>query len=246
MLTTSSWTQWLQNLQTRMTRKRSSRSTQRHWQRQIAADCRTESLEERTLLTTPVFAGPAPASAVEGAGTPMVFTISIDAPSIHTTRFLIAVTGTATSPVLATGLAGPGTDYMLTDAAGLPLVPILDVLVPGPGLVPGAVGSYPIKPVINAGDLSATFTLTPLNDSLVEANETVDFTVLNVTFNGGGGPLPMPAVTTGTGTIIDDDTALVSISGTPTVVEGGALTFPVTLSAPSVADTTIKIGRAHV
>jgi len=54
-------------------------------------------------------------------------------------------------------------------------------LVPGPGLVPGAVGSYPIKPVINPGDLSATFTLTPLNDSLVEANETVVFTVLNVT-----------------------------------------------------------------
>src|SRR5439155_925622 len=102
------------------------------------------------------------------------------------------------------------------------------------------VGSYPIKPVINAGDLSATFTLTPLNDSVVEANETVVFTVLNVTFNGGGGPLDLPAVTTGTGTIIDDDTALVSISGTPTVTEGGALAFTVTMSAPSSTDTAIN------
>src|SRR5712691_7043101 len=134
MLTTSSWTQWVQKLQTRIARKQTSRSTRRQLLRQAAADCRAESLESRALLAT-TFSGPVPGAAVEGAGTPMVFTISIDTPSIHTTRFLIAVTGTATSPVLATGLAGPGTDYALTNAAGLPLVPILDVLVPGPGLV---------------------------------------------------------------------------------------------------------------
>src|SRR5439155_1333566 len=94
-------------------------------------------------------------------------------------------------------------------------------------------------PVINPGDLSATFTLTPLNDSLVEANETVVFTVLNVTFNGGGGVLPQPDVVTQTATIIDGSTNQVSISGAPTVVEGADLTFPVTLSAPSDVDTTI-------
>src|SRR5712691_2280621 len=238
MLATTSWTRWLQNLQTRIARKRASRSTRRPLPCLVPADRSVEALETRVLLTTTFFNGPVPSSALEGGHTPMVFTVSIDVASINTTRFLIALTGTATSPDMTTGLAGPGTDYAVIDASGLPMLPILDVIGLVPPVIP--VGSYPIKPVINPGELSTTFTLTPINDSLVEADETVIATVINVTFNGGGGKLDLPLVTTGTATITDDDTALVSISGAPTVVEGGALAFPVTMSAPSSTDTTIS------
>src|SRR5207249_7565287 len=141
-------------------RKRSSRSTQRHWQRQIPADHSVEALETRQLLAAAVpatvtsFTGPAPASVLEGSGTPMVFTVSINTPNIIPTRFLIALGGTATSPSVATGLAVPGTDYTVTDATGAPMLPILDVIGVVPAVVPA--GSYPIKPVIDAGSLSTT------------------------------------------------------------------------------------------
>jgi len=186
-----------------------------------------EALETRALLaavvpaTVTTFSGPRPAAALEASGTPMVFTVSINTPNTVATRFLIALKGTATSPDVATGLPAPGTDYSVTDAAGLPMLPILDVLPPNPCFVPGAVGSYPIKPVIDAGSLSTTFTITPINDAMVELDETVIATVLNVT-TPGGVKLNQPAVTTGTATITNDDKATFSISGAPTVAEGGA------------------------
>src|SRR5437870_2744446 len=100
MLTTTTWTRWLRNLQTRIARKRTSRSTRRQSLRQVAADRRVEPLETRALLaTTTYFDGPAPSSALESSGTPMVFTVSIDmASNTKDTQFLIALTGTATSP----------------------------------------------------------------------------------------------------------------------------------------------------
>src|SRR5262245_4012705 len=103
MLATTSWTHWLQNLQTRLARKRTSRSKRGQVLRQAPADCRVEAMEARALLTASFFDGPVPGSAVEGAGTPMVFTVSIDAPSIDTARFLIALTGTATAPNIPSG-----------------------------------------------------------------------------------------------------------------------------------------------
>src|SRR3989442_1265461 len=50
----------------------------------------------------------------------------------------------------------------------------------------------------------------------------------------------LSTATVAVGTIDDNDSATVSISGTPTVTEGGNLIFTVTVSAPSSTDTTIS------
>src|SRR5207249_4223084 len=83
---------------------------------------------------------------------------------------------------------------------------------------------------------TATITVPTTDDGLVEASETVSVTLGSVM---GDPQITLGAATAATGTINDNDSATISISGTPTVTEGAALTFTVTLSAPSSTDTTI-------
>ncbi len=75
----------------------------------------------------------------------------------------------------------------------------------------------------------------------MELNETLELILSNlasggraVTFNGGS-PL------TGTGTITNDDSAVISI-GDPSVAEGGQLAFSVTISNP--VDVAVTADRA--
>jgi len=79
-------------------------------------------------------------------------------------------------------------------------------------------------------------------DSRVELNETLSLILSNlsasgraVTFNGGGASLA------GTGTITNDDSAVISISG-PSVVEGGTLAFNVSIDNP--VDVPVTADRA--
>src|SRR5207245_1371287 len=89
---------------------------------------------------------------------------------------------------------------------------------------------------IPAGATSATITVPSTDDNLVEASETLSVTLLSTSHPR----ITLVATTAATGTINDNDTATVSISGTPTVIEGADLIFTVTLSAPSSTDTTIN------
>src|SRR5207244_1728887 len=89
---------------------------------------------------------------------------------------------------------------------------------------------------IPAGATSATITVPTTDDNLVEASETLSVTLLSTSHPR----ITLGATTVATGTINDNDTALVSISGSPTVTEGANLTFTVTLSAASSTDTTVN------
>src|SRR5438093_10349045 len=89
---------------------------------------------------------------------------------------------------------------------------------------------------IAAGETTATITVPTTDDGLVEASESLSVTLDSLT----GDPDITLGATVATGLIDDNDSATVSISGTPTVTEGGDLIFTVTLSAPSSTDTTIS------
>ncbi|MEG2804004.1 putative Ig domain-containing protein [Stenotrophomonas sp.] len=133
-----------------------------------------------------------PASVVEDSGTALVYTVTLDQPSLSPLSISFNVTGTATS----------GTDF--------------------------AAVTSPLS--IPAGATTGTITVTPIADSTVEANETV---VLGLTA-GAGYAVGTPA--TATGTIIDDDQPLLSISDV-SLNEGNsgttAFTFTVSLNAPA-------------
>src|SRR5207249_1565358 len=89
---------------------------------------------------------------------------------------------------------------------------------------------------IAAGNTTATITVPTTDDSLIEANgETVRVTLGAI----AGDPQITRGTSAATGTINDNDSATLSISGTPTVTEGSALTFTVMLSAASSTATTV-------
>src|SRR3989442_15534630 len=82
-----------------------------------------------------------------------------------------------------------------------------------------------------------TITEPTTDGGLEEASETVSVTLGSLT---GDPQITLGAMTAASGTIIDNDTAVVSISGTPTVTEGTNLAFMVTLSAATSPATTIN------
>lgn len=93
----------------------------------------------------------------------------------------------------------------------------------------------------SAGTTSQTITVVTLTDSKVEANETFTATLGNLSPNGRSVTLS-PTNSTATGTIINDDDAIVSVANV-SAVEGNGLTFTITLSkavdvATSVTFTT--------
>ena len=100
-----------------------------------------------------------------------------------------------------------------------------------------AVSSFNIS--ISAGDASGTetFTLTPTNDTVHEANETI-------TVSGTSGALTVNSATI---TLTDDaalPTAALSLSPTSIGEAGGASTVTATLSAESSAAVTLTVGAA--
>ncbi|RJS02619.1 autotransporter outer membrane beta-barrel domain-containing protein [Xanthomonas sp. CFBP 7698] len=97
----------------------------------------------------------------------------------------------------------------------------------------GAVSSV----VVPANASSASFSVTPIADSVVEPDETVTFSVANGTGYSPGSPA------SATATIVNDDVTTASIAVSPTSVaeDGGTnLTYTVTLTQPSA--TAVSIG----
>ncbi len=101
----------------------------------------------------------------------------------------------------------------------------------------GAVGSFSITIPVGATSAEADFSLTPVNDTIVEGDETLQVS--------GTSPLP---VTPATLTLSDDDTASteVELSLNPTRVteQGGQQTVTVTAmlnAAPRVSDTLVNV-----
>ncbi|MFB4391779.1 MULTISPECIES: retention module-containing protein, partial [unclassified Pseudomonas] len=99
--------------------------------------------------------------------------------------------------------------------------------------------------VIAAGQTSGTVNVTlPPNDTVYLDGGQVSATVVGT--SGGNGlvvtPNPAPAVTTITDTL---DTTTATLSATPTVGEGGVITYTVTLSNPAQTPVTITLSNGQ-
>lgn len=93
---------------------------------------------------------------------------------------------------------------------------------------------------ILAGQQAATITVSTTGDSQVELDETIGVSLVSVDAQGRNVTL---GDASGEGTIENDDSATVSI-GDATVVEGGDLQFPLTLSNPVDVDTVVIYSTA--
>src|SRR4029079_11563977 len=95
------------------------------------------------------------------------------------------------------------------------------------------------------GALTQTVTVGTVNDTIDEVNETVTVTLSNP---NGVEVAPVLGTSVATGTIIDDDSATISIADT-SVTEGGNLVFTLTRSSTSDAnqtvDYTVALGTAE-
>ena len=103
--------------------------------------------------------------------------------------------------------------------------------------VSGATVTFPANTTANQ-----TVSVTVNGDTTVELNETLNLVLSAlsaggraVTFTGGGSTL------TGTGTIINDDSATISINA-PSILEGGILAYSVTINNP--VDVAVTADRA--
>ncbi|NZD59456.1 calcium-binding protein, partial [Sphaerotilus montanus] len=107
---------------------------------------------------------------------------------------------------------------------------------------------------IPAGQSSATFDITTIDDALAEGTETLTVSLGEITGGGFEVIAGNPAQATVTTTITDDagpfgpgtpgaeDTCLVSISGPGSVVEGEVASgYTVSLSQPAVTDVVVKL-----
>uniref|UniRef100_UPI0030CA181D Calx-beta domain-containing protein n=1 Tax=uncultured Sphaerotilus sp. TaxID=474984 RepID=UPI0030CA181D len=104
---------------------------------------------------------------------------------------------------------------------------------------------------VPAGQTSATFDITTIDDALAEGTETITVSLGEIT--GGGFEAiagnPAQATVTVTTSLVDDsgpfgpeDTCLVSISGPGSVVEGEVASgYTVSLSQPAVTDVVVKL-----
>ena len=91
-----------------------------------------------------------------------------------------------------------------------------------------------VQITIAAGQTTATVAIPTTSDLLDEPDETMTLSVLSV----DAGTLDNYS-DTGVGTILDDDVAPVLTIDDASVVEGGILSFPVSLSNPSAQDTVV-------
>src|SRR6478609_8032837 len=82
-----------------------------------------------------------------------------------------------------------------------------------------------ISILIPAGSLSGKITIDPIDDTIVELNETIIVDIKTIT----GGCVTEDGVQSATVTITDDDSSTVTIADA-SIAEGGDLSFPITLS----------------
>jgi murein DD-endopeptidase MepM/ murein hydrolase activator NlpD len=92
--------------------------------------------------------------------------------------------------------------------------------------------------VIPANTGSVTLNISTLDDSTDELDETVIITLTGVT----GGTANLGAAASTTGTIVDNDEPLsvVTISGTPSIIEGGTLDYTVQVDPVSASALTVS------
>ncbi|MGZ0174619.1 MAG: beta strand repeat-containing protein, partial [Planctomycetales bacterium] len=98
----------------------------------------------------------------------------------------------------------------------------------------GTTGTLTLGMGVETFDLS----ITPADDNVVELDETV---LVNVEARTTGNVYNVGVLATGTGTITNDDSAVVSISS-PSITEGGTLAFSVTIDNP--VDVAVTADRA--
>jgi len=92
--------------------------------------------------------------------------------------------------------------------------------------------------VIPAGSLSGQITLTAVQDSIIESNETIIVNISSVTNGTEAGTQRVTA------TIIDDDslpTVTLGLSGSPMAEAGGVATVTATVSAPTSQPVTVNL-----
>ncbi|QVD49247.1 hypothetical protein LUCX_177 [Xanthomonas phage vB_XciM_LucasX] len=85
----------------------------------------------------------------------------------------------------------------------------------------------PSSVLIAAGASSASLVIQTLTDDVFEGDETIEITIVT-----GAGDYTLGVNASATGTILGDAPPVASISGTPSVEEGGSLTFTVSLNRP--------------
>jgi hypothetical protein len=92
-----------------------------------------------------------------------------------------------------------------------------------------------------------TIVVTINNDSKVEADETFMVQLFNVDpVDNGTQASAVSVADKGLGTIVNDDSALVSISKTASAIEGNKITFTVSLSNPVDVTTTVKVSTTDI
>ncbi|MBX3400635.1 MAG: VCBS repeat-containing protein [Gemmataceae bacterium] len=90
---------------------------------------------------------------------------------------------------------------------------------------------------------SKSFSITITNDNVVENDETFTISLLNLVQPAGINPSDF-VITTGTGTITSEDTALFRITSNANATEGSPITFTVTLTNPVQATTSVTLTTA--
>jgi hypothetical protein len=107
------------------------------------------------------------------------------------------------------------------------------------GAMGGTLGANNATITLAAGVASATLTLTPVNDNIVEGAETINLTLAA----GTGYVLGSPSAASGT--IADDDSASLSITDASTAEgNGGTKTVNLTVSLSNPSSTTVTVAWA--
>ena len=158
-------------------------------------------------------------------GTALTLTDDDDAPAVNLTASPSSVTeGDGSTPVTVT--ASFSTDRTFADDR------TVTVSVGGGTATSGtdyaAVSDFDITIAGGAGSGTGTFTLTPIDDGVVEGDETIDVA-------GGAGDLTV----TGTALTLTDSTPRLHVS-TARAVEGETMVFTVSLQSPSPRAVTVQ------
>ena len=146
----------------------------------------------------------------ETAGDPIVFTVTRSGTTTGTTTVNLTWTGTATLT----------SDYT--------------VAVSGTGVT---ISTDRLTLTFAAGATTATLTITPVNDTVVDINETVIMTIV------AGTGYTVGASASATGTIADNDTAIsvAATDGTGSETVGDPIVFTVTRSGITTGTTTVNL-----
>jgi large repetitive protein len=156
------------------------------------------------------------ANAAASEGSPAVFTVSLSNPSTTPITF---------NPTLSSGTATAGADTAATleyfDGSAWQPIPVAGVVIP-------------------AGATSIDVRVATTDDAYAEGNET--FT-LTATVTAG---VTANTSASGIGTISDDsDATTVSLAATPSVAEGGSITYTATLANAALTAVTVTLANGQ-